>query len=50
MGVHRWFRPKIVIPLHEASMSNLPAEAGVRTATGRDRPMHFMKPGQRKRD
>lgn len=50
MGVHRWFKPKIVIPLHEASMPNLPAEAGVRTATGRDRRVRFMKPDQPARD
>lgn len=46
LGVNRFFRPQVIIPMHYASMPTMSTEAEVRAAIGRDRRVQFMKPGE----
>ena len=46
LAVNRFFRPQVIIPMHYASLPTMSTEAEVRAAIGRDRRVHFMKPGE----
>ncbi|MDT5062981.1 MAG: hypothetical protein QOH63_3440 [Acidobacteriota bacterium] len=48
LGVNRYFKPQIIIPMHYASLPDLSTEAEVRAAIGKDKRVLFMKPGQTK--
>jgi L-ascorbate metabolism protein UlaG (beta-lactamase superfamily) len=49
MGINRWFKPRVIIPMHYASIPTMSTEAEVRAAIGHDRRVRFMTPGQRAR-
>lgn len=46
LAVNRFFRPRVIIPMHYASMPTMSTEAEVRAAIGKDRRVQFMKPGE----
>src|SRR4030095_6679522 len=46
LGVNRYFKPQVIIPMHYASLPTLSTEAEVRAAIGKDRRVVFMKPGE----
>ena len=46
MGINRWFHPRVIIPMHYASMPTMSTEAEVRAAIGHDPRVRFMKPGE----
>lgn len=46
MGVNRWFKPQVIIPMHYASMPQMSTDQEVRTAIGGDPRVRFMKPGE----
>ena len=48
LAVNRFFKPRIIIPMHYASLPGMSTEAEVRAAIGKDRRVQFMKPGQTK--
>lgn len=48
LAVNRYFKPQTIIPMHYASLPTMSSEAEVRAATGKDRRVQFMKPGQTK--
>ena len=46
LGVNRYFKPQVIIPMHYASLPTLSTEAEVRAVIGKDRRVVFMKPGE----
>ena len=48
LGINRYFKPQIIIPMHYASLPTLSTEAEVRAAIGKDKRVRFMKPGEMK--
>ncbi|MGB7922506.1 MAG: metal-dependent hydrolase [Pyrinomonadaceae bacterium] len=48
LGINRYFKPQIIIPMHYASLPDMSSEAEVRAAIGKDTRVQFMKPGQTK--
>ena len=45
-GVNRWFDPKVIIPMHYASLPTMSTDAEVRALIGHDPRVRFMKPGE----
>ncbi|MDT4966991.1 MAG: hypothetical protein QOJ64_1728 [Acidobacteriota bacterium] len=46
IAINKYFAPRIIIPMHYASLPGLSTEAEVRAAIGKDKRVQFMKPGQ----
>lgn len=46
LAINRFFRPRVIIPMHYASMPTMSSEAEVRAAIGKDKRVRFMKPGE----
>ncbi len=46
LGVNRFFKPRVIIPMHYASMPTMSTEAEVRAAIEKDKRVIFMKPGE----
>jgi L-ascorbate metabolism protein UlaG (beta-lactamase superfamily) len=46
LGVNRFFKPRVIIPMHYASMPTMSTEAEVRAAIEKDKRVVFMKPGE----
>ena len=46
LAINRYFKPKIVIPMHYGALSGSSSEADIREVVGNDPRVKFMKPGE----
>ena len=48
-GIRKYFKPRVIIPMHYASLPTMSSADEVRRAIGHDRRVVFMQPGETKR-